>query len=249
MLAINIGCDIYLPGADSVPGRVQMSGDAKQKSSLRRWPCSRDVYILPFDALFLPVLSDPLRVDSRRSVPRSRPIQGERRFTSSTMERKEGLRTLPVRDNHNCFGCSTTNASGLKMRFQTDGEALYTWLVVPDHFSGWSNLVHGGITTTILDETMGWSAIYLLRAMVLTKSINIDFLKPIYVGDDIRAEGRVVEMREREAVMQGLLYNSEGRLCARATGIFAMVPAERAKKMGMLDEALLRDLDKLVSPG
>lgn len=96
---------------------------------------------------------------------------------------------------------------------------------------------------------MGWSAIYLLRAMVLTKSINIDFLKPIYVGDDIRAEGRVVEMREREAVMQGLLYNSEGRLCARATGIFAMVPAERAKKMGMLDEALLRDLDKLVSPG
>lgn len=59
--------------------------------------------------------------------------------------------------DHDCFGCGQHNHQGLKMTFASNGEQLRSELVIPEHLRGWSNLVHGGITTTILDEMMGWA--------------------------------------------------------------------------------------------
>ena len=77
----------------------------------------------------------------------------------------ENLKELPSGRNHNCFGCSPINPSGLRMRFFTDGKAVYSRLQVPAHLCGWSNIVHGGVLTTILDEIMSWAAIRLLQRM------------------------------------------------------------------------------------
>ncbi|MFZ2445571.1 MAG: PaaI family thioesterase [Syntrophobacteraceae bacterium] len=134
------------------------------------------------------------------------------------------------------------------MRFHTDGKALFSWLTLSSHLSGWQNLVHGGVITTMLDEVMGWSAIYLLKRLVLTKSITVDFLKPVYIENEIRVEGRVSAVKnEREAVMEGLLFDTEGQLCSRARGLFALFPPAMAKKMGMSDDVVLRDLVRLIS--
>jgi acyl-coenzyme A thioesterase PaaI-like protein len=163
------------------------------------------------------------------------------------MNRKADLKTLPTRDNHNCFGCSPVNPSGLHMRFHTDGEALYSWLSVPSHFCGWSNFVHGGVITTILDEVMGWSAIYLLKTLTLTKSITVDFLKPIYINDELRAEGRISRRdNDREVLMEGLLYNSKGKLCSKAFGTFATFPPEVGARFG-LDRSVLDGVERLIS--
>ncbi len=161
---------------------------------------------------------------------------------------KSDLKQLPVRENHNCFGCSPTNASGLRMCFYTDGEALFSWLSVPAHLSGWRNLVHGGVITTILDEIMGWSAIYLLKCLVLTKSISIDFIKPLHIGDNLRAEGRLVKRKhEREAMMKGFLYDGDNNLCARSIGAFALFPPDMASKLGMMDETIRDDFERIIS--
>ncbi len=92
------------------------------------------------------------------------------------------LRELPNSRNHNCFGCSPANPSGLQMKFLTDGEAVYSQLEVPEHLCGWSNIVHGGVLTTILDEIMSWSAIHLLKRIALTRTLTVEFLKPVPVG-------------------------------------------------------------------
>ncbi len=162
------------------------------------------------------------------------------------MEIKDGLKALPVRENHYCFGCSPLNPSGLQMRFHTDGKALFSWVTVPAHLCGWQDLVHGGVITTMLDEVMGWSTIYLLKCFPLTKSISVDFLKPVYAGKEIRVEGRLSSVRERESVMEALLYDREGNLCSRAGGVFALLPVQKAREMGMND-AVLRDLDRVFS--
>lgn len=157
------------------------------------------------------------------------------------------MKLLPTRENHRCFGCSPTNLSGLHMRFYTDEKALYSWLRVPPHLSGWQDIVHGGVTTTILDEVMGWSAIYLLKTLVLTKSISVDFLKPVFIEQELRAEGWVIEKRgDREAVMKGLLFDSSGTLCSRARGVFALFTPEMAGKFGF-DESAKWELERIVS--
>ena len=75
------------------------------------------------------------------------------------------LRALPNRPDHNCFGCSATNPSGLQMKFYTDEVLVFSWLTLPAHLSGWSNLVHGGVISTILDEIMSWTALCMLNKL------------------------------------------------------------------------------------
>ena len=77
------------------------------------------------------------------------------------------------------------------MRFFTDGRAVYSRLQVPGHLCGWSNIVHGGVVTTILDEIMSWAAICLLQRIAVTQRIEVEFLKPVQVGMELQAEGRV----------------------------------------------------------
>ena len=79
---------------------------------------------------------------------------------------------------------------------------VVSWLSVPDHLCGWANVVHGGIISTILDEAMGWAALVILKKLVLTKSISVDYLKPIFIGQKMKVEGSALEIQdERKGVM------------------------------------------------
>ena len=142
-----------------------------------------------------------------------------------------------------CFACGPANPAGLKMRFFANQDSVVSWLTVPDHLRGWNMLVHGGVTSTILDEIMSWAAIHLLKTIILTKSMRVEFKKPVFIGQPLRAVGRVVEIKnEREAIMEGLLYGPEDDLCAEARGNFALLKPKVARKLGIVDEQALRDL-------
>lgn len=157
-------------------------------------------------------------------------------------------RPLPQRGNHNCFGCSPNNPSGLKLTFFTDGRKVVSWPKVPEHLGGWGNIVHGGITTTMLDEAMGWAALHLLRKITLTKSIQVEFLRPVYLGEQLRLEGIPLEINGgTEAVMRGLLYNSEDQLCARATARFALLSLDAMREKGIVDEKTLEGIAEIFS--
>jgi uncharacterized protein (TIGR00369 family) len=153
---------------------------------------------------------------------------------------------LPNRRDHNCFGCSPLNKSGLQMKFYTNETAVYSKLIVPDHLCGWNNLVHGGVLTTIMDEIMSWAAIYLLKQVPMTKSISVDFLKPVYVGHPLKAEGTVLEKKgKHEASMQGRVYNKDDLCCARATGTFAVFSPAVAKRLSITDSQSLKWFEEI----
>jgi len=161
-----------------------------------------------------------------------------------------GFRELPALENQKCFACSPINSSGLQMRFHTDSDRLVSWVTVPEHMCGWRHLAHGGIIAAILDEVMSWAAIYLMKRVILTRSMSIEFRKPVSIGTELRAEGRVYETGSpREAVMEGRLYRTEGDLlCARAEGVFALLSPKAALKLSVVDEQMLADLKPLLDP-
>lgn len=163
------------------------------------------------------------------------------------MVNNENYRQLKNKGKHKCFGCSPINDSGLKMEFFTDEKSVFSHITVPEHMCGWNNLVHGGIISTILDEIMGWTAIYRLRSFILTKSIHIEFLKPITVGQNLKVEGKMIEIvSPREAQMEGLIYNKAKDLCARGTGTFAVFTLEAAKKLPVMNEELLKSIERFI---
>ena len=158
------------------------------------------------------------------------------------------LKPLPNNRDHNCFGCSPTNPSGLQMSFLAGDSSVTSYVTVPEHLCGWNNLVHGGVLSTILDEIMSWATIHLLRQIPMTKSISVDFIKPVYVGNPLKVEGRVLKnINRREVLMEGKILSSDDVCCAQATGTFAIFSPAVAKRLKITDNESLRWFEQVFS--
>lgn len=152
----------------------------------------------------------------------------------------ENLAELPNMTDHMCFACGPVNEAGLRMKFYTDEEAVYSRLTIANHLCGWDKLVHGGIISAVLDEIMSWSAIHLLKRFVMTKTITVEFIKPIQVGRPLLAEGRVAAQETaKEAQMEGLIRNAAGQVCARSTGNFVLLKPKVAQRLGIMNQTTL----------
>ena len=60
------------------------------------------------------------------------------------------------KEGYNCFGCAPDNPIGLHMHFYEDGEQVVSYWQPQQHFQGWVGTLHGGIISTLIDETAGW---------------------------------------------------------------------------------------------
>lgn len=146
-----------------------------------------------------------------------------------------------------CFGCSPANPAGLHMKFYTDGKSVCSWVKVPDHLCGWNNLVHGGVISTMVDEVMGWTAIHLLKLIVLTKTMTVDFIHPVYIGDELKVEGRVTEYNDNgTVVIEATVHNEHGQLCTKSTGTFSYFPPDTIREMGIMDNEFLNEFEKYI---
>jgi uncharacterized protein (TIGR00369 family) len=157
------------------------------------------------------------------------------------MESAKKYQDLPNSSDHYCFGCSPVNPSGLQMTFSANRDTVISRVTIPEHLCGWSNIAHGGVLTTILDEIMSWAALHFVKRITMTKSMSMEFLKPVYIRTPLRAEGKVLEIiGKHEAVMEGILYNDKGAPCAKSTANFAVFSPKIAKRLGIADEHSLK---------
>lgn len=100
-----------------------------------------------------------------------------------------------------CFGCGVNNPNGLQldphMQIQ-DGEMVIDALI-GQQFQGFKGIVHGGVSTTMLDEAMSAWCSRVLSVRAVTAEINVRFLHPVPTETPVqvrargRREGRKVE--------------------------------------------------------
>ena len=57
---------------------------------------------------------------------------------------------------YNCFGCAPNNPIGLHLEFWEDGDDIVTHWHPEPNYQGWIDTMHGGILSTLIDETCGW---------------------------------------------------------------------------------------------
>ena len=69
----------------------------------------------------------------------------------------------------------------------------WTELTLERRFEGWDGIAHGGILCTILDEVMAWSLVG-EDNWGLTARMNVEFKKPVEIGQPIRAEGWITQI-------------------------------------------------------
>lgn len=154
---------------------------------------------------------------------------------------------LPKPQGHNCFACGTENPIGLDLHFYRVGETIGTDVILGRNYVGWQNMAHGGIITTVLDEVMSWTVIYLEKTFTVTRKMDIKFIKPVSVGIPLTARGRLKgEQRPPFVAVTAELFDEEGQVLARATGQyvrlsreeFSMVPEKEKNDMLNLFERI-----------
>jgi acyl-coenzyme A thioesterase PaaI-like protein len=143
-----------------------------------------------------------------------------------------------------CFACGPENKHGLQMTFYSDGKQIKSNIIIPSHLRGWASLVHGGIISTILDETMSWAAIHFLNKFILTQSMEIEFLKPVYIEEQVSSVAWIEEkISSRKAWLKAEILNKNNEVCARSKGKFVLFTPEKFKKMNIVPPDLLEEME------
>ena len=86
-----------------------------------------------------------------------------------------------------CFACGPKNSSGLKLFFKHKDKGVETSFEFDSTFQGFPNYMHGGIISTVLDETMNRAALS-QNYWVLTAQLDVKFKQPIIINQKIYAE-------------------------------------------------------------
>lgn len=150
------------------------------------------------------------------------------------------LRPIVNVDGQTCFGCGVHNPVGLHMEFYTDDRQVYSFLSIPAAMAGWDQTAHGGIVSTILDEIMGWSVIYLLRKIGVTKTMTVTFLKPVQVEQPLTVIGSIEEIvSEREVLVNGVLHGEDGAVYATSRATFVPMSAKTAVRLKVMSSPYL----------
>ena len=150
------------------------------------------------------------------------------------------FKPLPTSADHNCFACSPANEAGLQMVFFQHADTVYSRVTIPDHLGGWNAVTHGGVVSTILDETMSWAAMALLKRLSFTQKMTVEFKKTVAVGATMEAEARIREVKgNREATVGGVLTDAAGNVCAVSEGTFRIFSPAVAKRLKLVDDKML----------
>lgn len=135
-----------------------------------------------------------------------------------------------------CFVCGQKNEIGLKARFYWDGSKAISEVTASELYSGYKDIFHGGITSTMLDEVM-IKAILAQDINVVTAEMTIRFKQPVYIGDQLRFEGKLTGQKGPLFLTEGKAINQKGEIVALAKGKYVR-PAEE------LSDKLLLSLEK-----
>ncbi|MEH7255486.1 PaaI family thioesterase [Neobacillus niacini] len=114
----------------------------------------------------------------------------------------------------------------LHMERKIDKEKKTCEITVPLN-AVWNNsldIVHGGVTATLLDTTMGTvvNAILPEGYVAVTNQLNIHYIAP-GIGDTLHCKAEIIHHGSKTMIIEGEIYRSDGKKIAHATGTFFII--------------------------
>ena len=84
----------------------------------------------------------------------------------------------------NCIVCGFENARGLNLNFTvSDNESVSTTVWCDKQFEGYTNMMHGGMITTLLDGAMT-NCLFAKGITAVTVELTIKFRKPVLINKE-----------------------------------------------------------------
>lgn len=128
-----------------------------------------------------------------------------------------------------CFVCGVDNAFGVHARFlDVEGGEVVCLFTPSAQHQGYPGRLHGGLASAVLDETIG-RAISLDEpgTWYVTIELKVRYRKPVPLGEELRAVGRVTSCSSRAFEAAGEILLADGTVAVEATGRYLKLPADR----------------------
>lgn len=140
------------------------------------------------------------------------------------------MKELP--HTRSCFVCGESNPSGLRLRFETDGQQVRTCFMPREEHIGFRETVHGGLVATVLDEIMVWACAVRTRRFGYCAELQVRYVNPVRPGRQTIATAELVaDRRGKIFEARAELRGEEGLLLATATGKYLPIRHTDALEM------------------
>ncbi len=126
------------------------------------------------------------------------------------------------------------NPHTCNLRFKIVNDGVETTFEPGSVHQGYENVIHGGMISALLDETMGWAVAVERKKYFMTGELNIRFTRPLTVGTPIKVRGWCVQNRSRYTVTAGEISDGNGRVYAKGEGKFFLMSDEQTRDMDRL---------------
>jgi acyl-coenzyme A thioesterase PaaI-like protein len=142
---------------------------------------------------------------------------------------------------YHCFACGTANPIGLNLQFYRFGDAVYSDITLGKNHVGWENVAHGGIVSTLLDEVMSWTIMYFKKIFLVTRKMEVKYIRPVLIGTPLIIRGEVMDdSRPPRIKARADIRDNESNLLVRSLGEFVELPMEKLSSVpeGLKEEML-----------
>ena len=136
---------------------------------------------------------------------------------------------------YNCFGCSPNNPFGLHMEFFEDGDYIVSKWHPERNYQGWVDTMHGGVLSTLIDETCGWVVTRKMQTSGFTTSLSVKFRKAVSTNEPVLTiRANIVKQMRNLLFIHAEISNSQGEVCVEGETTYFLMNQEKAKEMGFI---------------
>jgi acyl-coenzyme A thioesterase PaaI-like protein len=123
-------------------------------------------------------------------------------------------------DPSQCFACSPENPRGLHLDFRPDAAGNYCAEWLPEAgFEGFRGVIHGGIVSTVLDESMA-KAVAATGAFGFTAELRVRFRQQVPPGAAVQVRGWIADSGKRMLKTEACIEDAHGKELAHAWAVF-----------------------------
>lgn len=141
-----------------------------------------------------------------------------------------------------CFGCGIENKLGLNASFyELDNHELVAIFKPVIEYQSYPERLHGGISSTILDETLG-RAISIEDESIwgVTAELNIKYKKPVPLDQELKVVAKITRNASRMFECEGKILLENGDIAVTATGKYIKMSLDKIADVN--DEDVARNI-------
>lgn len=138
--------------------------------------------------------------------------------------------TRKQKNSKMCFVCGLKNPFGLKADiYELENQDLVCLFTPGEEHQSYPGRLHGGITTAVLDEIIGRAILMNHEEEIwgVTMEFTTRFKKPIPLGVELRAIGRITKETHRTFEGTGEILLPDDTVAATGSGVYLRTPLDR----------------------